>query len=461
MATNANTADASVRSHTIMSALDSDILKPDIASNLYRPYGTEWKHFLRLESLGFNTATTNEEYSHFEKDRFHVSLKVSAAAAVASNTQELTLADPAGEGTFYARPKDLLMWTATEGGTPSAIRLLIVSTDKATRKIVVTPQDSTETMPTLAVNAVMAIYSGVSGEGSASVDPASTRFRKFTNNLQIIDEKVATTGTSLTDELWFVIGGTSTGKGAYHDDMADAEGRMLTRIFGTFWFGQKGGDQVDPTSEVDGVQTTTNGVFNEISSYGNDITGFATLADFDQIGANVITNNGNTTDPIWFAQGYGLNKAVNTLLKADNTVNDATYLQKTIDAKLFNPSNSYGAYSNFTYYERNHFHYAFELIENWSNAETYGIFDVENNGVAIPMGKGKDQVSKKSVATMGQRYKANGSLNRKFMTGNLVGFGSNEVGETIVSEVDSRKFMIKANIGNQFMEVANFNGIYM
>lgn len=459
MPVDARTPDSITYSHNIISALDSDALEPDTLRKLYTPYGNEWKTHLRLKLLGFETPVTNEDYSHHEKDKTHVALDVlttdaAALGAGVSRVIELTgaVSDP-----FYGRVKDGIMFG------PDKVVGVIMSVDKPNRTITVAPQDSSLIIPTVVAGDKLVIYTGISGEGSASVDPAFTRTRKYTNTTQIIDEKVATTGTSLTDATWFEIGGESSGKGMYTDAIAGGEYRMMVKHDGMFWHGVKGGDNVDPTSQADvgGKMRTSDGLLNTITNYGNSIAGFHTgfaLADFDEIGQNILDNYGDTAVPIWTGMGYELQKSVETALRTEfGATNDQEYLEKTVNDMLYKPNNSYGAYVNFTYYQRMNFTYMFETLENWSNTETYGNFDFPYEGVAVPLYKSKDQVSGEMFGTIGCRYKALGQYNRKFMTTELVGFGSNKAGETVVSEVDVRNTMWKAHLGNQFMEVQNMS----
>jgi hypothetical protein len=453
-----NTADANVYSHTIMSALDSDALMPEVAEKLYRPFGDEWRTYLRLNMLGFNTMTGNVEYSHHEKDKAYTSVVVGSISPVTGNEQEVVITGTAGTDPLFIREKDLIMWAdiSADPDKPHAIRLVVKTVVKSTRTVTLRPQDSNDIMPALAAGDVLVIYSGVSGEGSDSVDPAFSRTRKYSNNLQIIDEKVTTTGSAITDKLWYKIGGKNTGEGMYSEALADGEFRMLTKIDGMFWHGKAGGNQVDPTSEVDGEQKTSKGIFEAIGDYGNVNTGVTgALDDHDDIAANIIANNGSTTNPIWMGIGFGLMNNIEDNIFALYTP-DQSFLEKQVNDKLWKKGNSYGSYVNFKYFQRHQFTFAYEVIMNWSNDSTYGKFaDLANEGVAIPLGSTRDQVSGNTFGTVGMRYKASNSLNRKFMTSELIGFGSNKPGEQIVSSVDTRSALWKADVGNQFMEVAN------
>jgi hypothetical protein len=464
-----NTAGSGSYSQTAMSMLDADSLRPNVASRLYNSFGSMWKTYIMLNSLGFNNSADQEDYSHFEKDKFDVPAIIAATGGTSAGTGagvtvEPTIAGAVGDP-IYVRKKDMLMIPATDQSAPSDVRVIVVSVDKTNRKMVLKPEVSTDTIPAIADDSLLVIYSGVSGEASNSVDPAYSRTRKFTNNLQIIDEKVSTTGSHLTDALWFEIGGAKSGTGQYSEALAEGEYRILKKIDGMFYWGQGGGDQIDAESAEGGKQRTSKGVFAEVKARGNEINSFAgDLTSFDAIGENVIANFGDLENPIWMNIGYDLSVTIEDALSGSTGLGvtgstDQTYLEKTTNAKLYGGAkNSYGSYVNYTYAKRHGLTFMFDVNMNWSNKSTYGNFSsLANGGLAIPVGSVRDQISSTTIPTMGMRYKALGAYNRKFMTDTLIGFGSNKKGEQIVSEVDTKSNLWKAHVGVELMEVPNMS----
>ena len=436
------TASAQVLTENVLSSID---MKPQHLLQLFKmnQSGLESRAFIYSHMLGFSKEVAGTTYYHTEKDLSNASLSYTAI----TTTGQVSVYELAGDSAtyFYARVNDIIK-------DKNGLQGFVTAVD-STAGTVTVQYPAGITAPTTTTDDGIVIISARShGEGSSVGDAALSRASRYENRTQIIKEKVSQTSTAGTNETWVNYGP----KGYYSMQLWDGETRMYRHLENMFMHGEvvaSGAEIADPNSASGAKMYTTDGLLSVAAKNGTTLSGIPTsLADFDTIGNNNLANFVKTTTPIWTNAGATALNTIDTIFYGTSSElqNNQSFLKNATDSSLFKASEAYGAYANFKYLNKR-YTYMFETNEAWSDPTGYGAegFGYQSKGVMVPINKVKDGMSGKKFGTMGTRYKNKYGLNRKFMMGDLNGFGS--VNGKFVNEVDLQSTMWLSDTGAQFM----------
>ena len=442
-----------------------DLHKPQVLNTLFSPFGDQGSAYLMIRSLGFETPVMGDTYKHAEEDMYHSTFKQQTGTAVgdpgAGNDITLTLDTTKVDvdGYFYPRvhdqitfPNETQGWIRTITTTPGAGfggGLLVT--------VVVRPNQILKSCGAVAAGAELAITSGLFSEGSGMPDPAVNTVSWYDNDAQIIKEAIGVTGTELVNETWidsFNVAGEF--QGYYRQGQAALDHRVLLKIDGMFWVGER----VDNTASR-GVDPVTNRVYKgseglipflrrkgNISSYTH---GAYSITDFDSYGLTLERNYVSPGTPNWMPMGSSLFIEAENELKGylDNT--NVQFAKTAVNDVLFHGDDSLSASVNFKYFVKNNRTFLWSTLPGFNSPVTFGATGYKFNqlGFVIPLEKRKEPTTKNDIPSIGMRYRAMGSLNRRMITDTLSGIGATIKGIP-VNTIDASNTYSMVHMGNEF-----------
>ena len=180
-----------------------DIDKPEVLNTLFRSKGDQGVGFFRtIDSLGFKSPVSQDEYSHHEEDWIHETIHANAAtsAAAANAPQNIVLqaSTDIRLNKYYPRLWDIVMF-------PNGVTASVTSISGTVPTITVqlTPNQLGDNIPAISAGQELIIMSAAFSEGSDQPESAFAGTYKYTNNVQIIKERMSVTGTEMTNRKWF------------------------------------------------------------------------------------------------------------------------------------------------------------------------------------------------------------------------------------------------------------------
>lgn len=444
-------------SATISNSLISlfNIHKPDKQNFLFRKYGKQgFTAFQFLQSIGAVTPVAQGTYSHYEEDWIHATFSSNANVASpgvgAAITITLNAADVDSLGYSYPRVGDIVMFNDGTRGQ-------VVSKSTANPPVlVIEPLKTTATIPAVTTGEPIIIISNSFAEGTDQPEGRVSKAYEYNFNTQIIKETVASTGTELTNQMWFnSIDGTTINAWFDKAKSIDLDYRMALAIDGMILFGE---DADNPNV----LGTPSNGLVADVTAQGGNATytpGLFSVSYFDQMNryldkqqapneyvgllgyqmfqdventlSNVFTQN-----PIIFAGGEG--KTFGELMYGDN--------MKSLAGKSVEIG-----FRSITKTDR-----AFHLLKlpQLSNPKLYGAtgYTEAGRGIFVPLDK---PIAPKggSIPRLGVRYKELGGYSRKMESWFTGGAGNIPVK---TNGVDAVQLNSRAEVGSERFGVNAF-----
>jgi len=264
-------------SNTLVSLFN--IHKPEKANFLFRKYGKQGvTAFQFLQSVGAVTPVAQGSFSHYEEDWIHASFSANANVASPGQGAKITItvntADVDSSGNSYPRVGDIVMFS-------SGVKGQIVSKSTANPPVIeIEPLRLATTIPSVVAGEQIIITSNAFAEGTNQPEGRVSKAYEYSFNTQIIKEKVASTGTELTNQNWFnSIDGTTINAWFDKAKSIDLDYRMALAIDGMVLYGE--------TADNTAVQgTTASGLVYGVTSQGGNATytpGLFSVSYFDQM----------------------------------------------------------------------------------------------------------------------------------------------------------------------------------
>lgn len=266
-------------SNTLVSLFN--IHKPEKANFLFRKYGKQGvTAFQFLQSVGAVTPVAQGTYSHYEEDWIHATLTpavITNTGAGVTTTVRLATTDLDSSGNSYPRVGDIVM---ASNGVKGQVLTKVV-TNSTTTDLTIAPLMLADNIGTaLVVGEQAIIISNAFAEGTDQPAGRVSKAYEYSFNTQIIKEKVASTGTELTNQNWFnSIDGTTINAWFDKAKSIDLDYRMALAIDGMILYGE--------TADNTAVQgTTASGLVSGVTSQGGNATytpGLFSVSYFDQM----------------------------------------------------------------------------------------------------------------------------------------------------------------------------------
>lgn len=437
-----------------------DLHKPQILNTLFKKYGAQGIAYLTIRSLGFETPVMGDTYGHHEEDLWHDIFKQDSAIDVgnpgAGNAITLTLDSTKidSNNKYYPRLRDVITFPNETQGWIQTI------TDAGGGVITfsVKPLDIASTCGAVARGTELIITSGLFSEGSGFPDPAAAGYEYYDNDAQIIKETIGVTGSELVNETYIdVFNEAGEKQGVYRAGQAQLDYRMLTKIDGMFWLGQRvdntANRAVDPDSGY--VYKGSEGLIPYLRRKGNVnpyTVGAFSVDEFDSYDLTLEKNFVATDIPLWTPLAAQLYQEIENTLVTYFADTNITYARQAVNDMLFKSNEALGASINFKYLQKSSRTYLFHKLSGFSNPKTFGAvgYDFEKMGFVIPLETRRDPKSKNDIPSIGTRYRAMGAYNRRMITDTLSGIGATPAGGRPINTIDKSNTYQMFHGGNEF-----------
>ena len=272
--------------------------KPEVSSVYVQRYGRQDITGM-LEMLGNKKAVNNPKFSHYEQERIHGVVRLSASAASASGSG-ITLAGTAAAGYTYTYSGQSPYPTADSFSANVLSQNDVIEVNGFTMYVTAVngnafsaiSYDSSATRPAIATTDDIIVKGQASPEGSSAPDSRNSRVISYTNYLQIMRRSHKVTGTEFGTKTWIEVEGKNGEKGyfwylqgvadEYHRFLNEREAMLLTgedfqaNLAGLAGIGSASFGDADST-------TFTKGLIPQITSDGNVQTYSASTLDITEL----------------------------------------------------------------------------------------------------------------------------------------------------------------------------------
>lgn len=261
-----------------------NIHKPEKANFLFRRYGKQGvTAFQFLQSIGAVSSVALGTYSHFEEDWIHATFTPATVSnGITTGAVTITITAAGGDvdslGNSYPREGDIVMFN---NGVKGQI-IDKVETNSTTTTLEIVPLMTADDLFTGAavVGEQVIITSNAFAEGTDQPEGRVSKAYEYSFQTQIIKETVSSTGTELTNGLWFTsVDGVGIQGWFDKQKSIDLDYRTALAIDGMILYGE----QADNTNVVG---QTSAGLVSGVTTQGGNATytpGLFSVAYFDQM----------------------------------------------------------------------------------------------------------------------------------------------------------------------------------
>lgn len=425
---------ADVVTQNIISALG--VLKPQELQTLMQPYGDQGMTFFQeLVGLGFTKPVPGTTYYTTEEARFNEIFTVNAAADPGVGADQNLVVQPAytDNGKVYPRVGDLIF--------NPLVRVLGKIINKSVTAGVVTltvrPLQTTENLGAASAGATFVIFSSSFAEGTGQPESAIPKVLKYANNTQIIKETVGTTGTALTDEIWF--NATEDGKGIpQYFSLATiaAEYRQYKKIDGALLYGENNDNLGSDESTTQGIIPTAINADGYLGAVTLDAAGF------DSVDAYLRTVYAPNVMCAQLASGK-YRQMENNLQSYFANAN-IEQVNRVMNENNFGGPESLDAVVSYQTLIKSGRVFKMKNLRSFDDPTTWNITGApfQNYGLFFPMTKTRDGEGNLTTY-LGVRYKALGAYNRMLETwyDGAAGPGMK------IGDIDQRKLYFRSDLG--------------
>lgn len=435
-----------------------DIYKPEKQNVLFARYGDQGASFFQLlRSLGFETEVSLDTYGHYEENRTHEVVRVTAnvTAGTPGATETLTMTSDSldANNNFYLRQWDMILF-------PNEVVGIVESIDISTPAVPefdVTPVDVTEIIPTVALDDELVIMSNAFSEGSGQPQGAIRGTFEYDNDAQIIKETIGATGSEMVNQTWFAVNTFGQKTNAYyHLGQVDLDYRMALRVDGALLWGKRTSNTTPLVDPVTGrVIKSTEGLIPYIRRMGNEQTytdGSFDVAEFDEMDNTL--DREHAGNYIMGLLGLDLHQQIENALVTYFANTNIVFAKETVNEVLFNRNESLGASVNFKYLTKSERTFLMKRMGVFNNPKLYGAtgYPMPKFGVFMPINRRKDPVSGNMVESIGCRYRGLGRYNRRMEVWSTGGAGEG----LKVNDIDARNWYQRTHIGAHYRGINQF-----
>jgi hypothetical protein len=313
--------------------IENGLHKPEQDSQYVMRYGRQDATGL-MELLGNKKAVNNPKFSHYEQERIHGVVRLSASAASASGSG-VTLAGTAAAAYTYTYSGQS-PYPTTDSFSANVLQandvievngFTMLVTAVAGNAFSAISYDSSATRPAITATDDIIIKGQASPEGSGAPDSRNSRVISYTNFLQIMRRSHRVTGTEMGTKTWIEVEGKDGKKGYfwYLQGIKDEYDRFMNEREATLMTGQDfqnnlaGLAGIGASSYGDADSTTfTKGLIPQISADGNVeaySAGSLALTDVENVVKNLQKNRGSRENMLYCGHNFKLD--VDALIRED------------------------------------------------------------------------------------------------------------------------------------------------
>jgi hypothetical protein len=444
---------SSIYTEKIMSM--HDVFKPQHIPELMSRYGEQYMPMFQFfRSMGREYPVAADEWYGHEENWYHRTITVknlvNAGANGATVNITLAVADHDSDGNSYPRVNDIV----TIPGTWVQAQITVKNVaNPAAHVLTLKPLLTTQNIPELAANTVLAITNGAHGAGTGQPAGTVVGTTKRTFGAQIVKETIGAQGSQLVTERWYtILDDNRSVKGYYSPGYSRGDYLMALKMDGAFTWGVNADNITETASDGSTVKVkTTRGVFPWVTALGKTFeygAGNMSIDDLDAVGL-YLKSQGVTSGIVLMLAGA---KLLNDIDKAgkdyiDHTGADLTKVENT----LWKGNREISISLNIKTITKGGITFMFKPMDVWSNPVSFGAsgYNLDQYGLIIPMAKVKDPVDKVMLDNIACRYRAKDAYSRRFETWRVAGAG----GGNYVTDVDAERTYFRAHVGLQMLKV--------
>lgn len=433
----------SVLNQEVISAYD--IYKPNEMIEVFARHHKSPSFRLMLKNMGFARGTAAPTTGHYEypweKDLLRVGTIDTASTGAGTDVVVVLASDGmydtdvsvsgGARQASYPRVGEMIV-------TPDGKKAMIVAKDTSVSPHEVTLRPVLSTVD-LAGSVVAAtnyfISDNAHAEGSGLPTGRTPRVMKYSNEFQIVKERVGASGSELTNQTYFNPVPGRPGSLFMKADW-DTQYRFECATDGALIWGTPINNISEFSSEL-GFDVSIKGTeglinFAETNGYTVNYTpGSMALADFDAI-ARIYEQERVGTNDIMSWQGYDYYVELENLLQSQLNADLTAQLSRSwfrgqmdMDDQQLMDDSDFALTIGFYALRKGGYNFAWKKLHLFSEAVGAGAagYDYSEWSIYHPLGYTKNKANGTNVPTIGYEYKQLGNYSREVVVANLAGVG--------------------------------------
>lgn len=425
-----------------------DLYKPAALMRYFRRHSMRPTYSMKVKALGFSQPFSTPTVAHFEKSWRQNLVKFSSVptSSTGAGTSIVVRLDSSNIFTNASGVKSCypIVWDILESPLNRTQAQITNISVGANIDITLTPLDVTQDLALAFVaNTNYALITNAMQEASGLPAGRIGRFYKYSNTAQIIKRSAITSGSELTNEVYFELakpdGGYGKGSMFLEVQKDTMEGFEMDKSMALL-LGKQTTNTINNATTGIGSATpteTTQGLVDFISTHGYTDTytpGSYALTDFDALAVLMEQEWGaSRTFCMWDGQLIH-NEKENMLKAAFNFIaTPDIYLKmggKSMadgDTMPLEKPEDYMAYVGFQQLSKAGYEWVFATLHEFNNGQNIGAanYNYGKTSLIVPMGSYTDLVTKEgNNPIIGYRYKALNGYSRENKVGYFAGAGA-------------------------------------
>lgn len=423
-----------------------DIHKPSKRNELFKRFGKQGiGFFATIETLGFVDAVDQTTWSHFEEDFYHETITVGqnvanpGAGASANITLSATNVDSSGY--FYVRVNDDVLFPNQVVG-----KVIAINTGGATPVITVAPNVSTDNIGALAAGQEVSIYSNGWQEDTDQPDGRVAKVSEFSFGAKIIKETDISTGTEMTNGVWFDRDSDGNQIGAYYlTGQMQADYRMMLQIDGASLFDKP----INNTTLINDGHRSMTGLVPWMR--GNSPIGTYTPSLFNMSNVNYMIKK---LEKNFAADEYAWMNGIDLSIELEDLLVDYFEENPRVFAGKADGSTAQELNLGFKTIRKSEYTFHLQKMKVFSNPKVYNIagYPITGLGIVCPLAYRQDPKTRNQVPSVGLRYKEKNGYSRKMEFWVMRGAGNGTKNLTR----DRMSINMRCEMGTEFFGANSF-----
>jgi len=435
---NATAAIVGLPSNKLISTFN--IYRPEVATEYYRIFGDQWKtSFDNLRSLGMVFPVAQETRHTYSEQLIHQNIHVGTGGisliSAPAGTYSFLLGDsspnndflassgsaPYSSATYYspAAINQVISFPGEDGASPVNFTIYNITGTAPALTCFIQQSDLSQTFTytNYPAGTAIAITSNSWAEGTGQPSALVSKPYEDLEYAQIIKTTSKTTGSTMTNQLWFNTYSDSLGNiiGYQTINQRNAEYEHSLAICGALWVGRPASNAVFTQGNAE-PNLQTEGLIPYLERRGttlNYASGGFSIGMFDTFDA-ILTRNYAPA----YIQGYlgrELSNEKDNVLKSYFQGNNMmAYDDKKTVSDIFNNDEGLAMTVDFTQFKKGSRTYLMSNVPEWNHPTFLGTTGMRFGGLGVftPMGKVKDTKTGNALPYFGMGYKAMGGYSR-------------------------------------------------
>jgi hypothetical protein len=394
-----------------------DLQARKVLPQLTRRYGSQGKEFFdTIRALGFERVDGIQTIEHYEEEWIWNNFAIASQTGAGTNTGTFVLAasalDPNSK--FFPQVGNTIILA---GDIPASI-ISITGAGTSTVTLSVVTHDTNDLIPTVAAGQELFIASSVAAEGSGQPGSIISGIISWANKTQTIKSTRVASGRELSTESWIKMVGSDKVESWANKGFLDLEYEQQLKIQGAFLSGK----QITNTGMIINGQSLvgegTRGLLPELNSYAIQYgytPGTWELQDYYNMVKAMKKQYTNQFVALFCGLEFGQEQ--DQMLFEANKDTAVVYAERAKTA-LFGAGDDgreMDMHIGFKYLHVDGYTFCIKNIDSFYHPKLYGTsgYNYVQRGMAIPLQRYKDPITKNSIPSIGVVYRGLGKYNRK------------------------------------------------